>query len=285
MCLDDVLLEREPIDHRWGGAWSGLDQDEGMDHHDEDTIGHGKSVGPSLNFITSLDNPLSMRFVIIGAGRVGLRTARTLQEEGHAVVIVEQDPGKVEAAREAGFEVVAGDGSHEPVLEAAGIDDADALGALTSDLNANFAACLIGKHHGCRTVLRIDEDYREDIYRKYADQVDDVVHPERLGALGAKNAMLGGDIRAVADVAPNLQLVELSVTEESPTRGYTLSEVQFPADARLLAFGKRGERLALPDMDASLEVGDRLVVLADFEVLGDIRYIVVGEDSTAIAGV
>lgn len=224
-----------------------------------------------------------MRFVIIGAGRVGLRTARTLQDEGHEVVLIEQDPGRVEAAREAGFDVVAGDGSHETSLEAAGIDAADALGALTSDLNANFAACLIGKHHGCRTVLRIDEDYREDIYRKYADQVDDVVHPERLAALGAKNAMLGGDIRAIADVAPNLQLVELTVTSESPTRGYTLSEVQLPADARLLGFGKRGQRLELPDMDASLEEGDRLVVLADFDVLGDVRYIVVGEDTQAVA--
>lgn len=226
-----------------------------------------------------------MRFVIIGAGRVGLRTGRTLVEEGHEVVLVEQDPGRVEAARGAGFEVVAGDGSHEPVLEAAGIDEADALGALTSDLNANFAACLIGKHHGCRTVLRIDEDYREDIYRRYADQVDDVVHPERLGALGAKNAMLGGDVRAVADVAPSLQLVELTVSGDSPTRGYTLSEVQLPGDARLLAFGKRGETLQLPEMDASLEEGDRLVVLADFDVLEDVRYIVVGEHDPALAGV
>lgn len=224
-----------------------------------------------------------MRFVIIGAGRVGLRTARTLQDEGNEVVLIEQDPGRVEAAREAGFEVVAGDGSHETVLETAGIDEADALGALTSDLNANFAACLIAKHYGCRTVLRIDEDYREDIYRQYAEQVDDVVHPERLAALGTKNAMLGGDIRAIADVAPSLQLVELTVTEESPTRGYTLSEVQLPGDARLLAFGKRGERLRLPDMDASLAVGDRLVVLADFEVLGDVRYIVVGENTQAVA--
>ncbi|MFW6448226.1 MAG: potassium channel family protein [Halobacteriota archaeon] len=225
-----------------------------------------------------------MRFVIIGAGRVGLRTARVLHEEGHEVTLVELDPDRAERARQAGFTVVEGDGSHEDVLDAAGIDQSDALGALTGDLNVNFAACLIGKHHGCRTVLRIDEDYREDIYRKYAEQVDDIVYPERLGAIGAKNAMLGGDIRAIADIAQNLQVVELTVTDRSPTRGYTISEVQLPAQARLLAFGKRSAPLALPDPDETLEEGDRLVVLADFEVLSDVRQIVVGERSRVAPG-
>jgi trk system potassium uptake protein TrkA len=46
--------------------------------------------------------------------------------------------------------------------------------------------------------MRIDEDYREDIYRRYAEAVDEVIYPERLGAIAAKNAMLGGDIQAVA---------------------------------------------------------------------------------------
>ncbi len=224
-----------------------------------------------------------MRFVIIGAGRVGLRTGRVLQEEGHEVTLVERDAAVAERARDQGFDVVGGDGSREEVLERAGIDEADALGALSGDLNTNFPACLIGKHHGCRTILRIDEDYREDIYRKYAGEVDEIVYPERLGAIGAKNALLGGDIRAIADIAQNLQVVELTVTAEAPTRGYTISELQLPADATVLAFGKAGEPLDIPDPDESLEEGDRLVVLADFDVLGDVRQILVGDNSRAAA--
>ena len=176
-----------------------------------------------------------MRFVIIGAGRVGLRTARVLRDEGHEVTLVERDERKIGRAREQDFTVVEGDGSHEDVLEEAGIAEADAIGALTGDLNTNFAACMIANHNGARTIMRIDEDYREDIYRKYADAVDEVVYPERLGAIGAKNALLGGDIHAIADIAQNLQLVELTVTEESPMRGYSLSEVELPASATIIA--------------------------------------------------
>lgn len=221
-----------------------------------------------------------MRFVIIGAGRVGSRTARVLETEGHDVTLVETDPDRAERARESGFEVVEGDGSSEEILASAGIDEADALGALTGDLNVNFLACMVGKHHGCRTVLRIDEDYREEIYRKYATEVDEIVYPERLGAIGAKNALLGGNVTAIADIAENLQVVLLTVSEEAPMRGYTISELELPRGSRLLAFGKSGEKLSLPLPDDSLEVGDRLAVLAEFDALSDVRQVLVGKDDS-----
>ncbi|APW96584.1 potassium transporter Trk [Halobiforma lacisalsi AJ5] len=221
-----------------------------------------------------------MRFVIIGAGRVGLRTARVLRDEGHEVTLVERDEPRVQRARNEAFTVVEGDGSREHFLEEAGIAEADALGALTGDLNVNFTACMIAKHYGCRTVMRIDEAYREEIYRKYADEVDEVIYPERLGAIGAKNALLGGTIRAIADIEQHLQVVELTITDAAPVNGYTISELELPADSRVLAFGKHDGELELPGEDESLEVGDRVVVLADFEVLSDIRQLLVGESAS-----
>ncbi|WP_049984956.1 potassium channel family protein [Halobellus rufus] len=226
-----------------------------------------------------------MRFVIIGAGRVGLRTARVLREEGHQITLVERDRDRAEHARDDGFEVVEGDGSLEDVLLDAGIEAADGFGALTSDLNTNFAGCSIAKHYRTWTVLRVDEDYREEVYEKYADEVDEVVYPERLGAIGAKNALLGGSIRAIADVAQNLQVVLMTVTEQSPMRGYTIEEVALPANSRIVAFGKADKPMGLPLADDSLEVGDRLAVLSDFEVLEEVRQLIVGERLAPEGGV
>jgi trk system potassium uptake protein TrkA len=226
-----------------------------------------------------------MNFVIVGGGRVGLRTARVLTEEGHDVTVIERDADRVERARKHGFSVIAGDGAQESVLREAGVEEADAVGGLTGDLNTNFAACLIADHHGARTVMRIDEDYREDIYRQYAEQVDEVVYPERLGAIVAKNALLGGNIRAIADVAQHLQVVELTITQDSPVRGYSISEVELPADARLIAFGKAEGSMGIPLPDDSLEVGDRVVVLADFAVLDNVRQLLVGAEPAAAGGV
>ena len=225
-----------------------------------------------------------MRFVIVGAGRVGLRTARALADSGHEVVVVERDEAAAAVAREEGFSVVVGDGAIEETLLEAGIETADAVAGLTSDLNDNFAACMIAKQRGCRTVMRVDEGYREGIYRKYADDVDEVVHPERLGAIVAKNALLGGNIRAIADIAQDLQLVEFTITEASPMRGYTLSELELPGESRLLAFGKAEDHFDLPDPDESLATGDRLVVLTAFETLGDVREIIAGDTGKAALG-
>ncbi len=225
-----------------------------------------------------------MRFVIIGAGRVGLRTAQVLKEEGHEVVVVERDQAKAERAEKRNFDVVVGDGSREAVLEQAGIKEADALGALTSDLNTNFSACMIAKHYGCRTVLRIDEDYRENIYRKYASEVDEIVYPERLGAIAAKNALLGGSVKAIIDVASNLQVLQLTVTGSSPMRGYTIEELELPGDSEVLAFGKKNESMGIPLPEDSLEVGDRLAVLADFNALEDVHRIIVGDTNLPLPG-
>ena len=89
-----------------------------------------------------------MRFVIVGAGRVGLRTARALEDSGHEVVLIERDPTKVERARSEGYEVIEGDASDEDVLLSADLEGTEALGALTGDLSVNFLACMVGKHHG-----------------------------------------------------------------------------------------------------------------------------------------
>ena len=220
-----------------------------------------------------------MRFVIIGAGRVGLRTARIINNEGHDVTLVDRDLDKVERAEHEGFNVIKGDGSSEDVLEQADLEAADALGALTGDLNTNFVGCMVAKHYDCRTVLRIDEDYREDIYRKYSDEVDEIVYPERLGAIGAKNALLGGNVTAIADLAENLQVVQFTITQDAPIRGYTIAELELPSDARLMAFGKKDEPLGLPLPNNTLEVGDRIGVLAEFDALEGVRQILVGDAS------
>jgi len=235
------------------------------------------------SFIPFLSVDGRMKFVIVGAGRVGLRAARALRD-AHDVVLVEPVREAAERARAEGLEVIEGDGSLEATLREAGIESADALGALTGDLNDNFAACMIAKQYGCRTVMRIDEDYREDIYRKYAGEVDEVIYPERLGALIAKNALVGGNSRAIADIEEDLQLVEFAITEASPMRGYSLSELELPSESRLIAFSSANESLRIPTPDDTLDRGARLVILTDFEKLDDVRHLITGDTSRAAAG-
>ncbi|WP_122090255.1 potassium channel family protein [Halalkalicoccus subterraneus] len=219
-----------------------------------------------------------MKFVIVGYGRVGMRTARILDEEGHEVVIVDNDPDKVKRAKNAGFEAVEGDGSDEGILEAVGIEDADAVGGLTGDLNTNFATCTIGNHHDCRTVMRIDNDYREDVYKQYADDVDEIVYPERLGAAGAKTALLGGDFNLVTDLTERLQLVTITVREGSPALGQRVTEVDLPDSARIYAHGANHEAMTIPLPRTTIETGDRVAVIVEQEGVEGVRTALLGTE-------
>lgn len=212
-----------------------------------------------------------MKFVIVGYGRVGARTARILREEGHEVVVVESDPKRADRAREDGAIVVEGDGGDDDALRRAGLDTADAVAGLTGDLNVNFAACSLGKHHGCRTVLRIDEDFREDIYREYADDVDEIIYPERLGAAGAKTALLGGDFSVVADIAEHLQMTVFTVGEGSPAVGTRVTYLDLPTNARIYAHGTDAEPMSIPLPGTEIAAGDRVAVVLETEAIDAVR--------------
>jgi trk system potassium uptake protein TrkA len=222
-----------------------------------------------------------MKFIIVGFGRVGMRSARTLQDEGHDVIIVENGHERVERAQNEGFEVIEGDGSREEVLAKAGLDDADAIGALTGDLNTNFSACVIGDAHGCRTVLRVNEDFSEQLYERYTDSVDEVIYPERLGAAGAKTALLGGDFNVIADLTERLSVASVEVPEGSPLIGERVIDVDLPGDARIYAHGHKDESMTIPLPKVRLEAGDTVAVMTDPEQLADVRAILRGEDIAA----
>lgn len=225
-----------------------------------------------------------MSYVIVGGGRVGLRSARIMREEGYDVVIVERDPDKVDRIETKGFPVIDGDGADPDVLKAAGVADATAVAGLTGDLNTNFAACAIGNKHGCRTVLRVDADYRKPVYEAYADQVDEVIYPEQLGATGAKTALLGGNFSALADLTERLRLLSIRIPEGSPAIGERVSDLTDAidvADARIYAHGRAGESMAIPLPGTDIEPGDRVAVIADRDVVDRVRSGLIGDGADA----
>jgi len=212
-----------------------------------------------------------MKFVIVGYGRVGRRTARILRNEGHDLIIVEADAAKVDRAREDGYAVIHGDGGNEAVLEQAGVAEADGVGGLTGDLNTNFSVCVVGEAHDCRTVLRVDEDVSEELYEKYAADVDEIIYPERLGAAGAKTALMGGDFNVLADLTESLSIASVRIPEGSPVIGKRVVGLELPGDARIYAHGRDHETMTIPLPRTTIEPGDSLAVMADPEVLQDVR--------------
>ncbi len=210
-----------------------------------------------------------------------MRNARTLQSEGHDVVVVDYSRDRIKRAKEEGFDAIEGSGGDESVLREAGLEEADGLGALTGDINTNFSACVIGDAHDCRTVLRVNEDFSEQLYERYTDSVDEVIYPERLGAAGAKTALLGGDFTVIADLTERLSVASVTIPDESPVMDDRVIDIELPGDARIYAHGRKDESMTIPLPQVRVKPGDSVAVMADPDRLEDVRSTLRGESASA----
>ena len=110
-----------------------------------------------------------MRIVILGCGRVGVRLAVMMEEDGHQVSVIDADPVALSHLPD-NFtgQVVLGTGIDVDVLKSAGIAFADAFAAVTNFDNTNIMACQVAKEiFGVKKVLaRIYDPGREGLYHQ-----------------------------------------------------------------------------------------------------------------------
>ena len=191
-----------------------------------------------------------MHVIVVGCGRVGSGLAQSLTREGHTVAIIDRRGAAFRRLPEewVGDRIV-GSGFDRDDLERAGAKDADALAAVTSGDNTNILTVRIAREHFNipNVVARIYDPRRAEIYQRLGiptvatvtwtiDQVHRRLVPD----------MMTGEW---SDATGRLSLVDRSL----PGRwaGRKLSELEEPADIRLVAVTRAGE----PRLDAGELVG------------------------------
>src|SRR5918993_4756619 len=199
-----------------------------------------------------------MRTVIIGAGEVGLNTARMLSHEGHDVVLIELDEALVErAAEQLDALVVHGNGASPRLLAEAGINRSDLLIAASSSDEANIIACLAAKAQDVpRTVARIHNPDYYDTKEPFARDmlgIDFVIHTEQMAAEEIKDALLvPGAINVESFADDTIEVAEGVLHEGSPAVGRALKDVRLPPESLVVGVVRRGEAL-VPRGDTVLE--------------------------------
>ena len=110
-----------------------------------------------------------MHIIIIGCGRVGARLASLLSSSGHSVVVIDKNPEAFERL-EPSFKgkTIEGVGFDRKTLLDAGIEQADALAAVTNGDNSNIVVASIAAQdfHVPRVVARINDPVRAEIFPK-----------------------------------------------------------------------------------------------------------------------
>ena len=237
--------------------------------------------------------------LICGYGRTGQALARFLEQEGFAYVALDLDPERVREAAAAGEHVVYGDGARREMLVAAGVNRAAAVVITFADTRASIVVLdhVRQLNPQVPVIVRTLDD--ADLDRLIAAGATEVV-PETfesslmlashaLMLLGVPVRRVVARIRRVRDERyallrgffhgetdepddpdessqPRLHSVALSAGDHAV--GQTLNQIDLGRTrAAVNALRHHGVRLATPNLELRLDVGDVVVLIGDADAV------------------
>jgi trk system potassium uptake protein TrkA len=212
-----------------------------------------------------------MRVLIVGAGAVGYQLAEHLSEEGHDIVLVDQDPQRAAWAQDQlDIITVVGNGASLAVLEEAGIDQANLMAAVSNVDEVNLIACMSAAQFDIPVkVARISNpDYFSEAARLTTAKqgVDVMINPELECARETFQLLQSEAATELAFFAGGrVQLMGLRVTPDAPIVGETLAEVAARVkDRRFLtaALYRNGETI-VPHGDDRFEANDQAYIIGE----------------------
>ena len=209
-----------------------------------------------------------MRVVIVGAGEVGFNAARMLSQEGHRVVVLDEDEATVEhAGQRLDAKVVHGNGASPKVLREAGIGSSDLLVAATSADEVNIVACLAAKAQGAqRTVARLrNPDYQDPggLFARDTLGIDFVIHTEQMAADEIREALLvPGAVNVETFVGASIEVAEVILKEGSPAVGKAVRDVPLPGRSLIVGVVRGGEAL-VPKGGTVLRARDHVFLICE----------------------
>ena len=202
-----------------------------------------------------------MHIVIMGCGRVGSTIAHILEDQGHSVAVIDQDPDAFRKLRP-GFKgtKITGIGFDRDVLIEAGVERAEAFAAVSSGDNSNvIAARVVRESFGVeRVVARIYDPRRAEVYQRLgiptvatvrwtADQMLRKLLPEGAQPLWRD---------------PTGQIVLAEVAYDDHWLGEKVTALEEAARTRIAFISRLGEAM-LPGPGTVLQEGDVLHLIAD----------------------
>ena len=203
-----------------------------------------------------------MYVIIVGAGNVGHYLAHRLFGDKHMIALVEKDRAMCDLiGQELDILVVNGDGCEISILQAAGIERADVLAAVTGSDEDNLVICQLAKEvfHIDRTVARVNDSRNEHIFNELGVDVP-IDSTGILARVIEEEVSLSDFVNLVTFRKGKLALVRFDLPAESPIISKKVSEVTLPVESVLVAI-VRGDSVFIPHGDTVFKPQDEIVAL------------------------
>ena len=201
--------------------------------------------------------------MIIGASRIGMHLAKTLQEQDINVILIDESEEKCQMASERlpKVLVVHGSGTDKALLLDEGISNVDAFLATTNREETNILSCLLAKQHNAkRTIALVD---RLGIKSMLEDVGVDLMVSPRLVTVSTilKYIHRPGLLSITILSHGEAQVIEYKVTEKSKIREKPLKKIKFPKNT-LVGAVVRNDKVLIPRGDFRIKLNDELIIFA-----------------------
>ncbi len=186
-----------------------------------------------------------MFVVIVGAGKVGLNTARSLTHMGHEVIVVEQRRARYSLLEpELEEKILLGDGTEIYVLEKAGIGRADMVVAVTGDDEDNVIISQVAKlkYHVPKVVARVNNPRNQPTFDLLGVDAS-VCAATMLISMIQHELPVHKYVPLLTLKRENVELVELEVSEDSPFANRKIEDIDLPDGVLLIAILRGGDSL------------------------------------------
>ena len=215
-----------------------------------------------------------MKIVILGAGRVGASVAEILVSERNDITVVDTDLAQLKLLQDKfDLRTVAGNGTHPPVLEQAGIEDADMLIATATRDETNLVACqLAARLYNVPTrIARIrapEFQAHAEITGEGGFYVDHMICPEQTVTDYIRKLIQFPEALQVLEFAGGrASLIAVRAYAGGPLVSRPISDLRAHhphVDMRVVAMF-RNDRSIRPQGDTMVEPGDEVFLLAPSE--------------------
>ena len=199
----------------------------------------------------------------MGCGRVGATLAHSLEQHGHTVSVIDQNP---DAFRRLGasFEgtTVEGVGFDRDTLKEAGIENAYAFAAVSSGDNSNILAARVSREtFGVENVVaRIYDPGRAEVYQRLG--IPTVATVRWTSDQMLRRLLPHGAAPLYADSSGALQLAEVSF--HPAWVGHLLRDMETATGARVAFITRLGEGM-LPGSETVVQEGDLMHLMMRVE--------------------
>lgn len=200
-----------------------------------------------------------MHIVIMGCGRVGATLAQNLEQRGHSVAIIDQNPAAFRRlGPRFGGQRVTGLGFDRDTLAEAGLAEAGAFAAVSSGDNSNIISARVAREvFGVRNVTaRIYDQRRAEVYERFG--IPTVATVRWTADQMLRRLLPAGAEPLWRDPSGGVQLSEVHVTPAWV--GHRISRFQERTGVRVAFLARMGEAM-LPASGTVLQEGDLVHVM------------------------